>query len=370
MIKKDLIRYFYLIDNNINKDVLIGYHSHNNFQLAFSNCVELLNESGVKRGIIFDATLYGMGKSAGNAQTELVVNYLNAEIGEKYDINTILDIIDLYIMPIYHDRSWGYKIEYFINAMNNCHPSYVQYLLEKNTLSIESINEIISSIEKTKKLKYDEKFIDALYWKYQSTFISDDKACEWLDKFIGNKNILIISPGATLNTYRQVILDFCKNNDPVVFSINFLPENYTVNGLFVSNSRRYNSILDYYTESEQKPYVLATSNIIQAAIPVDYVFNLVSLLDNDHPKLLNSTLLFLRLLKKLGRKDVSICGFDGYSNLKESDYISISMHTVLNEKERMMQDEYIKNQLNIIQKDMEINFITPSNYYQSQKRSI
>ncbi|MDR2406999.1 MAG: aldolase catalytic domain-containing protein [Bacteroidales bacterium] len=366
MIKKDLIRYFYLIDNNTNKDILIGYHSHNNLQLAFSNCVELLNESGVKRGIVLDTTLYGMGKSAGNAQTELVANYLNTEFGTTYSINTMLNLIDLYIVPIYHNNPWGYKIEYFINAMNNCHPNYVQYLLEKNTLSIESINEIVSSIEKTKKLKYDERLIDGLYWKYQSTLINDDKACEWLRELINDRIILIISPGATLNTHKKTILDFCENNDPVVFSINFLPEDYPVNCLFVSNPRRYNSIIDYYTESKQKPYILATSNIVQAAIPLDYIFNLSSLLNNERQELLNSTLLFLRLLMKLGEKKVSICGFDGYSNSEENEYVSISLHTVLDEKEKIMQNEYIKKQVNIIRKNIEIDFITPSYYIEME----
>ena len=41
--KDRLFRYFYLLDNNLKKSIAIGYHSHNNFQLAYSNSIELLN---------------------------------------------------------------------------------------------------------------------------------------------------------------------------------------------------------------------------------------------------------------------------------------------------------------------------------------
>jgi len=37
MKKNDLLRMFYLIDNNLDKKIKFGYHSHNNIQLAYSN---------------------------------------------------------------------------------------------------------------------------------------------------------------------------------------------------------------------------------------------------------------------------------------------------------------------------------------------
>ena len=76
MYRNDMRRFFYLIDNNLSKDILIGYHSHNNLQMAFANAQEItrLNQT---RTIILDSSCYGMGRGVGNLPTELIIDYLN-----------------------------------------------------------------------------------------------------------------------------------------------------------------------------------------------------------------------------------------------------------------------------------------------------
>jgi len=71
MDRHDLLEKFYLLDGNLNKNIKIGYHSHNNLQLAYSNCVELI-EHNTQREIILDCSVFGMGKGAGNTHTELL----------------------------------------------------------------------------------------------------------------------------------------------------------------------------------------------------------------------------------------------------------------------------------------------------------
>lgn len=57
--------------------------------------VELLQRTD--RGCIVDASLCGMGRGAGNATTELVANYLNLKQHCNYDMNQIMDAIDMYM---------------------------------------------------------------------------------------------------------------------------------------------------------------------------------------------------------------------------------------------------------------------------------
>ena len=40
--KNNLLHYYEILDRGVNEDVAIGYHSHNNFQLAYANCIELI----------------------------------------------------------------------------------------------------------------------------------------------------------------------------------------------------------------------------------------------------------------------------------------------------------------------------------------
>ena len=57
----NLLHYFQLLNYNLKPSIAIGYHSHNNFQLAYSNSMEVLREPA-DRTVLVDATLYGMGK--------------------------------------------------------------------------------------------------------------------------------------------------------------------------------------------------------------------------------------------------------------------------------------------------------------------
>ena len=141
MRKKDILRIFYLIDNNLFKDIKIGFHSHNNLQLSFSNAQELITLNS-KREIIIDTSIFGMGRGAGNLCTELMLQYINENIENKYYMLPILETIDEFIMPIFKTHSWGYSVPYYIAAINDCHPSYATYLTNMQTLFVKDINNI------------------------------------------------------------------------------------------------------------------------------------------------------------------------------------------------------------------------------------
>ena len=120
--KDRLFKYFYLLDNNLKKEIAIGYHSHNNFQLAYSNSIELLNIK-TNRNLILDSSLYGMGKSAGNCNTELLAMYLNENYAKNYDIPEILNSIELDILKYTKEYVWGYQFSFYLSALNDCHPT-------------------------------------------------------------------------------------------------------------------------------------------------------------------------------------------------------------------------------------------------------
>ena len=54
----------------------LGVHTHNNMQLAFANTL-ISAEKGVE---LLDASVYGMGRAAGNCPTELLVLILKNQI--------------------------------------------------------------------------------------------------------------------------------------------------------------------------------------------------------------------------------------------------------------------------------------------------
>ena len=84
----------------------IGFHAHNNLQLAYANVLAFM-EKTTKHDIVVDGTIYGMGKSAGNAPIELLMMELNQTYGKDYNINAILEATEESIMDFYTRSPWG-----------------------------------------------------------------------------------------------------------------------------------------------------------------------------------------------------------------------------------------------------------------------
>ena len=143
--KKNLLDTFAILESTLKPNIAIGYHAHNNFNLAYANATELL-QLNPDRDIILDGTVYGMGKGAGNANTELLAFSLNNDYGKNYDLSQILEIINLEILSLKKKFDWGYSFDKFISAANKCHPKYVAFLVGKNTLPVHAINTILSEI--------------------------------------------------------------------------------------------------------------------------------------------------------------------------------------------------------------------------------
>lgn len=162
MREKDLVLYFNLIDSNLDKDISLGFHSHNNLQLSFSNSQCLLKICK-DRELIIDTTISGIGRGAGNLCTELIIRHLNDNYNKNYDINPIIKIIDEQINPIFKDTPCGYSIFYYLSAVNSCHPNYAKYLMNKGNLSLETIDYIFKRIPQNKKLSFDIDLIEKLF---------------------------------------------------------------------------------------------------------------------------------------------------------------------------------------------------------------
>ncbi|MDF2814443.1 MAG: nucleoid-structuring protein [Paenibacillus sp.] len=93
----------------------LGIHAHNNMQLAFSNTITA-SDLGVQ---FLDSSVFGMGRAAGNCNTELLVGYLK---NAKYEIRPILEVIERRMIPLREKVEWGYLIPYMISGMLNEHP--------------------------------------------------------------------------------------------------------------------------------------------------------------------------------------------------------------------------------------------------------
>lgn len=97
-------------------DKQIGFHAHNNQNLAFANTIETMSY-GVS---YLDATVQGMGRGAGNCATELLLGFLK---NPKYNIYHLLTFIEKYMVALKAEGVvWGYDLQYMLTGQMNRHP--------------------------------------------------------------------------------------------------------------------------------------------------------------------------------------------------------------------------------------------------------
>lgn len=357
MDKRDLLRYFSLMDATLNPGIALGYHSHNNFQLAYANAVELV-EQFTQRDMIMDCSVMGMGKGAGNATTELMANYINSNMGGAYDVSQILEIADTYIERELGPVRWGYSLKYYIAAATYCHHKYVSYLLDKRTLSIKSVLDILAEIDPAKRTAYDEAYIVQLYKDYQEKYIDDTEAVSALYGMLKSKTILLLAPGSSLYKESEHINAFIKENDPYIISVNHYSHMYPINAIFVDNHRRYGQISLRMRKYPSQAMLIATSNINPTMLQPDYVLNFSSVRVDDEAISDNATLIFINVLIRMGIEKVAVAGFDGYTPGGENYF---DKNWDVNGSSWRF-NQLIKDAVARISKKIQIDFITKTPY--------
>lgn len=149
MFRGDLKRVFEIIDENLDDRIKIGLHSHNNLQLSFSLAIDFIEmANNKKRDIIIDSTLFGMGRGAGNLNTELITEYLNKFYFKNYDLDIINKLITNEILKFKETTDWGYNIPYLLSGTFNIHSRYAKYLTEKYEINPETLREVFAIIKK------------------------------------------------------------------------------------------------------------------------------------------------------------------------------------------------------------------------------
>ncbi len=162
MKEKDVLSIFYLVDMNLDKDISLCFHSHNNLQLSFSNAQCILRVCK-NRELIIDSTVFGMGRGAGNLDTELITQYINDNFKGIFNIVPILKTVEEQINPIFVRTPWGYSVPYYLAATNCCHPNYAKYLIDKQIVPIEIVDNLLQTIPSSKKTEFDENLIEQIY---------------------------------------------------------------------------------------------------------------------------------------------------------------------------------------------------------------
>ncbi|MCD8058144.1 MAG: aldolase catalytic domain-containing protein [Bacteroides fragilis] len=310
MKRRDLDRIVSLVDNNLDRKIRVALHLHENMSLSCS-LAQAFADKHLLRPVAIDGSLMGMGRIPGNLPIELAADYLNDYQDKIYDIDYLMDAIQDYISPIKGESNWGYTPAYFLSARFNLHRNYAEHYLKKGDLTSRDINHILSQFDKEKKTAFDAEYADKLYVNYKNNQIDDLSDRKALMDELKGKDILLIAPGFSIISYKDKIMDFIRDNNPIVIAVNFISDSYRLDYAFFSNHKRF----DNFNEVTCKTIV--TSNL--AGEDADYCINYNSLC-GAFEQGYNSLIMLLKLLKEMQVRTITISGADGYSETKKNYY--------------------------------------------------
>lgn len=151
-----ILNYINLADRYLNPGISVGYHGHNNLMQAFATSEAFLHMK-TSRDKIVDASVYGIGRGAGNLNIELIAKYMNEVFHKKYNIIPLINIYEKHIKEIQDKFTWGYSIPYYLTALNHCNPNYASYYGDDLGLSASLISELLSSLSDEDKIIFSEE---------------------------------------------------------------------------------------------------------------------------------------------------------------------------------------------------------------------
>lgn len=358
MYKNDLLRFFYLVDHNLDQRIALGFHSHNNLQMSFANAQEL-TQIHTKRNLIIDSSVLGMGRGAGNLNTELLVQYLNVTCGLKYDVFKIMDLLDQYIRPLSNSYKWGYDAAYYLAAVTGCHPNYASFLLNMQTLQIRDIGTILNGLDSSKRNLFDKEYIQSEYMKYMDHSVDDSCVREKLASVVRGRKVLLLAPGKSLRYQTDRINTLINNNHYVVASINFAPVDIPVDFVFISNMKRFKNAKEMPTVRGVKTIV--TSNIVSSSNEY-MIVNFSSYLNEDSTIVDNAGMMCINLFTQIGVKDFMLAGFDGFSEDVKENFYEESLYLDVEQERLAKMNIAMANKIKQLKKQINIEFFAASTY--------
>ncbi len=354
MYEEDLERVASVLHRHIKADIALGFHSHNNQQLSFALSQHFIRMfQGTTRQTIVDASLCGMGRGAGNATTELMVSYLNRKCGCHYDMDAIMDAIDIYMGYFQERYEWGYSTPYYIAGMYQCHVNNIAYLLNNHRTNAKDMRLIIESMDPEDRKKYDYDLLEQKYLGIVSREVDDTETAERLKAEWKDREILLIAPGKSVIAERERIGKYIEEKSPVVIGVNAMVSDYVYDYVFFVNPARYE-----YAETTMKKRFedsrrIVLSNIKTKADDDELIISYRHATKRGWEHFDNAVICALRMLDWLGIEMVTIAGFDGFKHVYNESYADPTLPTLktdgkwdeLNEEIRSMFHEFRENAL-------------------------
>jgi len=296
----------------------LGIHTHNNMSKGLDNTLTA-RSAGVTW---LDATVTGMGRGAGNTQTECLLAVLDQE-DSNYCSQPVYELVIRYFETMQKEFGWGSNLLYFLGAQNEVHPTCIQNLLSNTHFGTD---EIVGAIDYLSKLEgttsYNGEVLKtALSFNSSSKPLSGDKALS--QKFEG-RELLIVSSGPSLHRYLTSIKDYIDKRKPIVIAVNAIEELPTqyIDYYAISHNSKFLSEHNIYSNLK-KPIVLPAHRFSDQELQTvkgNYLDYGISIVEGTFSASLDHCVIpydltvpyALAIAINGGADSISLIGFDGF----------------------------------------------------------
>ncbi len=352
---EDLNRIAYLVDHNLRPEITMGFHSHNNLQLSYSNAVTLL-QFFTDRNLIIDGAILGMGKGAGNLNTELFLEHLNLYYNKEYKIAPLLEVIDKVLNTIRAEYYWGYSIEYYLSSANHCTPTYASHFYKKHMLPVERVAELLSLIAEEKKISFDKEYAEQLYLAYNARrHQDDDPAIQKLTKAIKGKSVLLIAPGKKLLEGKEQIEGLLQDPEVVSISLNSF-DRFDTDYVLTTRADAFQKA------REEGKEIITTSGITDEAQDNILIIDYGKWITVESGIQDSSGIVALKLMTACGASEILLAGFDGFSVDINQNYYDKTMRHPVTEEQAKQRNEYFRSYVRRLRASIPVKYLTPSLY--------
>ena len=135
----------------LDQKIFIGFHAHNNLEMALSNSIEAIDN----KIDYLDSTFTGMGRGAGNLKTELLLTFLNLKkkslkIKNFKNIGPVVDRFEKMRLK----EKWGTSLPYMISGSTQSPQSEAMQLIKSKRYNI---SDIITYLDKKERITLNIK---------------------------------------------------------------------------------------------------------------------------------------------------------------------------------------------------------------------
>lgn len=163
---EDVERVYEIYEKYLDKEIKIGFHSHNNQLNSLALAEKFMTISSKERDVVIDSSLLGMGRGGGNLNTELFLEHLMKYHIKNFKIKPVLDLIDRYMLDFKERFEWGYSMPMLYAGLYGVHVNTTTYLMEKPNVTSYDLRCMFEMLDEHKKKRYDYDYLDMIYDEY------------------------------------------------------------------------------------------------------------------------------------------------------------------------------------------------------------